>query len=295
MKARRIPFKRKCRYAAEAAAAYLFYGVMCLLPTEMASAIGGGILGFIGPRMGETRIAMKNLDLAFPEKTTEEKKKIVHGMWQNLGRVLAEYPHLRRIAGRIEVVGRENINAARDNNRAAIFFGAHLANWEINAICAKANGLPLHMLYRKPNNPYVDGLVRHARTIGASGYIEKGRAGARAILTAFKNNGVVAMMVDQKLTGGMAVPFFGHDALTAPAVAHFALRSGLPVYPSRVERLAGAKFRVTVYAPMKIVKTGDEQADTRRILLEMNRLLEEWIRERPEQWLWIHKRWPESV
>jgi KDO2-lipid IV(A) lauroyltransferase len=92
----------------------------------------------------------------------------------------------------------------------------------------------------------------------------------------------------------MAVPFFGHDAMTAPAIAHFALKFGMPVYPSRVERIAGTRFRVTVHPPLRIESSGDQEQDTRRILTAMNRQLEDWIRERPEQWLWIHKRWPES-
>jgi KDO2-lipid IV(A) lauroyltransferase len=110
----------------------------------------------------------------------------------------------------------------------------------------------------------------------------------------FRSGGVLALLVDQKLNEGMAVPFFGRDAMTAPAVAHFALKFGMPIYPSRVERLKGARFRVTVYPPMQMTPTGDLEQDTRRVLTDMNRQLEGWIRERPEQWLWIHKRWPES-
>jgi Kdo2-lipid IVA lauroyltransferase/acyltransferase len=273
----------------------MLYGLLRMLSPAMASAIAGGVLGFIGPKMGITRVAKKNLDLAFPEKTAEEKKKIIHGMWQNLGRILGEYPHLRRMTAQTEIAGKDHVDAVRASGKPAIFFSAHLANWEINGVCAQAQGLPLHLVYRKPNNPYVDGLLRHARAIGTAGYIEKGGAGARAIRTALKNDGVVAMMVDQKLTGGIAIPFFGHDAMTAPALAHFALKFRLPVYPARVERLGGTQFRVTVHPPIDTTNTGDEQADTRRILTEMNRLLEDWIRARPEQWLWIHKRWPDSV
>ena len=292
---RALPFTKKFRYAAEAVLAYVIYGILRVMPVEAASAFGGGVLGRIGPRMGLSRVAMKNLDLAFPEKTAEEKNKIVKGMWENLGRVLAEYPHLRRMPGHIEIVGKEHVEAARSSGKPSVFFAGHLANWEINGICSQANGLPLFLVYRKPNNPYVDKLLRQARAMGAGGgYIEKGAAGARAIRSVFKNNGVIAMLVDQKLNEGMAVPFFGHDAMTAPAIAHFALKFGMPVYPSRVERLKGARFRVTVHPPLSFQPTGDQEHDTREILTAMNHYLEEWIRARPEQWLWIHRRWPES-
>lgn len=291
---RPISFLKKCRYAAEAAAAYAVYGFLRLMPLDWASAFSGAIFKLVGPRMGVSRVAMKNLDLAFPEKTVEEKRRIILGMWENLGRVLGEYPHLRRMAKRIEVSGEEHLETVRNSKKPAIFFGGHLANWEVKSISAQAHGLPLNLVYRKPNNPYVDGLLRHARAQQKGGYIEKGRAGARTIRTVLKNNGVIALLIDQKLNAGVPVPFFGHDAMTAPALAHFALKFGLPVYPSRVERLGGARFRITVHPPLEILDTGDEDADTRRILLAMNQLLERWVRERPEQWLWIHKRWPES-
>jgi KDO2-lipid IV(A) lauroyltransferase len=292
---RAIPFSKKCRYASEAAIAYFVYGLFRLMPVDAASAFGGGILKRLGPRMGISRVAMRNLALAFPDKTAAEKHEIVRGMWENLGRVLGEYPHLRRMSGRIELIGKGHVEAVRNSGKPCIFFAGHLANWEINAICAKANGLQLHLVYRKPNNPYVDGILRHARAIGTAGYIEKGISGAHAIRSVIKNNGTVALLADQKLSSGMAIPFFGHDAMTAPALAHFALKFGLPVYPSQVERLTGARFRVTVHPPLAIVPTGNMEEDTRNILTEMNRQLEEWIRAHPEQWLWIHKRWPESL
>ena len=294
--ARVIPFSKKCKYLAEAVLAYVIYGALRVLPLDAASATGGAVLKFIGPRTGVSRVALKNLDLAFPEKTAEEKRKIVVGMWENLGRILAEYPHLHRMAPRIELIGAEYVEAARLSGKPKVFFAGHLGNWEINGICSQAQGLPLHLVYRKPNNPYVDKLLRQARAMGEGGsYIEKGATGARAIRSVFKNNGVIAMLVDQKLNNGVAIPFFGHDAMTAPAIAHFALKFDMPVYPSRVERLKGAHFRVTVFPPLAIAATGDQEADTREILITMNRYLEDWIRARPEQWLWTHKRWPDSI
>ncbi len=290
--AQALPFGKKCRYMAEAVLAYLCYGLFRAMPLDIASAVGGNVMRRVGPRMGISRVAYRNLDLAFPEKPLDEKKRIVAGMWDNLGRVLGEYPHLRRMAGRVEIVGREYAERARDSGKSAIFFGGHIANWEINAISSRSIGLPLFVVYRKPNNPYVDSLLLHARAMDiGGGHIEKGASGARAIRNVFKNNGVLALLVDQKLSEGMAVPFFGHDAMTAPAIAHFALRFGLPVYPCHGERLGGAHFRLTVHPPLDIVPTGDLEADTRKILTDMNRMLEDWIRVRPEQWLWIHKRW----
>jgi KDO2-lipid IV(A) lauroyltransferase len=285
---------QRLRYGLETALAYLVYGLLRAMPLDMASAFGGAVLGVIGPRMGISRVAYKNLSLALPEKTQAEKEKIVRGMWNNLGRVIGEYPHLHRIHGRVETIGRDLVESRPGREAATIFFGAHVGNWEMNAVAAMAEGIPLHVVYRKPNNPWVDGLLVHARRSGAQGHIPKGRSGARAILSHLRGKGALGILIDQKLNEGISVPFFGYDAMTADAVAQFALSLDCPLHGARIERLHGAHFRMTVYPALEIRRTGDRKADALRIMTEANKMIEDWIRARPEQWLWIHKRWPEN-
>lgn len=287
-----MPWGRRLRYGLETALAYFLYGLLRVLPLETASGLCGFVFETVGPRMGISRLAMKNLTRAFPEKSEKEKKTIIRGMWNNLGRVIGEYPHLYRIGRNVELCGLEHTHADMGRNSAVIFAGGHFANWEVNTQPARKNNMPVHLVYRKPNNPWVDGLLRHARDSGGAGHIAKGHAGAREIFSVLKNGGAVALMVDQKLNEGIAVPFFGHDAMTTDAVAKFALHFKCPVHLVRTERLEGAHFRVTIYPRMEIVATGDKQADADRITADINKKLEEWIKERPEQWLWIHKRWP---
>lgn len=286
-----IPWPRRLRYALETVAAYAVYGFFRVLPLETASDFGGFLLSKIGPHMGLSQKAMANIAFAFPEKTAAEHRRILTDMWDNLGRVVGEYPHLHRIWPHVEMAGEAHLVSRK--GQAAIFFAGHLGNWEINTVAARARGVGLTLVYRRPNNPGVDSLLRHARDSGVAGYIAKGPEGGREILSILKKDGAVGMLVDQRMNEGMAIPFFGRDAMTAPAIAHFALRLGCPLYPSRVERLGGAKFRMTVYPALEIEKTGDRDADARRILVQINTLLESWIRERPGQWLWIHRRWPE--
>lgn len=282
------------RYALETAAAYIIYGVFWLLPLEKASDLGGWILSRLGPKIGVSKVALKNISLAFPDKNEEEKQKILFGMWDNLGRVIAEYPHLHRIMRKIEVHGQEHLGAARDSEKPALFFAGHLANWEINAVTAKMAGLPLYLIYRAPNNPWVDSLLCHARNSGAAGHIKKGREGAREIFSLLRKNQSVGFLMDQKLNEGMPIPFFGHDAMTASAIAQFALKFGCPVYPTRVERIEKTHFRVTTFPALEIKKTDNPGEDIKTILKNINQLLETWIRDRPEQWLWLHRRWPEQ-
>jgi KDO2-lipid IV(A) lauroyltransferase len=288
-----MTLRQRLRYALETAAAYTVYGFFRLLPLDMASNTGGWIGRKIGPRLPPTATARQNLAMAFPEKSAEEREKIIIGMWDNLGRTVAEYAHLHHIWERVELQGKELLPAIRDRSRPAIFCGAHMANWEINAIAGKQNGVDISVVYRKPNNPGVDGLLRHARDAGAAAHIRKGREGAREMVAVLKKNGVLGILIDQKLNEGVPIPFFGRDAMTAPAIGHFALKFGCPIYPSRVERLDGCHFKMTLCPPLLVPHTGSSEQDVRAMLLDMNHLLESWIRERPEQWLWIHKRWPD--
>lgn len=212
-------------------------------------------------------------------------------MWDNLGRTAAEYAHLHRIWERVELVGGEWLDRTRESRKAAIFVAGHLANWEINAIAAKKRGVGINLVYRKPNNPGVDGLLRHARDSGAAGHIRKGAGGAKEMLAVLRRGGVLGLLIDQKLNEGIAVPFFGRPAMTAPALAHFAMKFGCPVYPSRIERLDGCRFRMTLYPPLAVPGTGDKEKDVLAMMTDINAQLESWVRERPEQWLWIHRRW----
>ena len=290
---RPLPLKKRLRYALETVGAYVAYGIFAALPPETASDFGGFVLRRLGPRMGVSRTAMKNIARAMPEMTEAQREKILDGMWDNLGRVIGEYPHLKDLADKIEIVGLEHLAASR--GRGSIFFSGHIGNWEICAVGSRREGIDSTLVYRRPNNLGVDGLLTRARGRGgAVGHIAKGPDGAREIISVLKRGGTIGILVDQRHNEGFPIPFFGRDAMTAPAAALFALKFGCPLYPLRVERLKECTFRLTIYPALKAEKTGDTDADVRRLLTEMNGILESWVRERPEQWLWIHKRWPEE-
>jgi KDO2-lipid IV(A) lauroyltransferase len=285
---------RRLRYMAETVLAYVIYYALKCLPLSASSALCGGLLGFIGPHMGISNVARANLAAAFPEKTQGEREKIVRGMWNNLGRVIGEYPHLPELFRRAEYVNPQYMEEAGKAGKPAIFFSAHMANWEILSFAAPASGVDITVVYRRPNNLWVDGLLRRARKEASGTQVEKGPSGASALFKVLRRGGIVGMLVDQKLNEGMAIPFFGRPAMTPTVCAQFALRLGCALYPARMERLEGTRLRLTLHPPMEIAPTGDDAADMRRILTEMNAQIEGWIRERPEQWLWLHKRWPIS-
>ena len=286
--------QRYLSYPLQGLLAHTLFFLVRLLPLSTASNIGGRLGRWIGPKIGVTRRARRNLSLAFPEKTPEQIDLIIAGMWENLGRVLFEYPLLNRIDMKhdVEIVGGEHLDGLRDDGIPGILFGGHFANWEVVPMVPGTRGLSAHNFYRRPNNPYVEKLFMRNHLNGGNEMIPKGPKGARAGLKVLDQGGHLGMYIDQKMNDGIAVPFFGRDAMTAPALAQFALKYDCPVVAGRIERLGGVKFRVTYYPPMKIEKTGDRRADIHRIMTQVNETLEGWVRERPEQWLWLHNRWP---
>ena len=278
--------------------ALVVYSLMRVLSIDMAAALGGWLGRTVGPHIPVSARAVKNLSAAFPEKSPAEIATIVRAMWDNLGRLAAEYPHLGEInvydpEGRVEVSGFEYVDLLRDDGRGGIFFSGHIANWEILSLGATQRGVPLDRVYREANNRLVEWLYQHGRAAVEGALIPKGPAGARVLLRSLKDNRHIAMMVDQKMNDGIPVPFFGRDVMTAPALAELALRYDCPVVPARVERLKGAHFRLLVYPPLELVKTGDRQADVAANMAQVNAILEQWIRDTPEQWLWLHNRWPD--
>lgn len=288
---------RRARYAAETVLAFFFYGLFRILPVAAASATGGFIMSAVGPRMGASRTARRNLLRAFPEKSDAEREEILRGMWDNLGRVIGEYPHLRSIVARIETDNAavlDGLRPATDGGKhPVIFFAAHLANWEVSGIFAAVEGFNINLVYRKPNNPGVDWLLRHARGGHSVGHISKGAAGAREMMATLRSGEALGLLMDQKLTEGIAVPFFGHPARTATAIAQFALKFKCPVIGVQVQRLPGARFKLKLHDPLPLPDTGDHDENVRQFITAINAMMEDWIRERPAEWLWLHKRWPD--
>ena len=281
----------------EAAIAGFAGWVVGLLPLDWASALGGAMGRWIGPRLGITKRARTNLRDAMPGLSEAEAASIIRGMWDNLGRVAFEYPHLRRIEvfatdGRVETSGLEHLDRALAAKRSVIMFSGHIGNWEIAALAGGQYGIDVAQIYRAANNPLIDRMV--ARLRGDQGeLIPKGTVASRRAVAALRRGGHLSLLADQKLNDGIPVPFFGRDAMTAPALALLALRFDCDVLPVRVERLTGARFRLTVHPPLPMPRTGERDADVAALMLAVNRTLEAWIRERPEQWFWLHRRWPD--
>ena len=290
---RRTQWRHRC----EAWGAGLFFGIFGALPIGAASALGGWLASRIGPRLAISRRARRHIATALPALSATQVEAALRGMWDNLGRVAAEYPHLRHIrvfspGSRVEIRGLDHVERAITDGRRMILFSAHLANWEIAALAATQYGIDIAQIYRSANNPLVDAIIRRCR--GAHGeFIPKEAVGRRAV-AALRRGAHLAILVDQKLNEGIPVGFFGRPAMTAPTLAVLALRYRCDVLPARVERLAGAHFRLTIGPRLALPDSGNRNADVATLMAAVNATLEGWIRERPEQWFWLHRRWPDA-
>jgi KDO2-lipid IV(A) lauroyltransferase len=268
-----------------------------LLPIDAASGFGGWLGRAIGPRLGISRRARNNLRWAMPELDDAAIERIVIEMWDNLGRVVGEYPHFVRIAAdesRVEILGADRIEPYRRDGVPSLLFSGHFANWELFPPTCRRAGMRCLQVYRTANNPLVDSLLLRLRGSDAADGLPKGPRGARGAIAALKEGRRVGMLIDQKLNDGIAVPFFGRAAMSPPAAVQLALRHRCALIPVRLERLEGCRFRLTFMAPLVLTETGDRRRDVVAGMISVNRQLEEWIRARPGQWLWLHRRWPDS-
>jgi Kdo2-lipid IVA lauroyltransferase/acyltransferase len=305
--ANRTPFQRWIsRYVGrplETAGLHVVHFLFSSLPIDAASALGGAVARAVGPRLGVTRRARRNLERIFPQMKRAEIERVIREMWDNLGRTAAEMPHLPRIKvfdddpatgpRRVEAHGVEHLDAGRDGDRPVIFFTAHIGNWEIGPLLSIRRGLPLHVVYRSANNPWADRLFLTGRRDVVGGLIPKGAEGARLMLKALQAGEALGMLVDQKMNDGITVPFMGLNAMTAPALAQLALKFDCVVLPAWVERIGGAYYRLSIEPPLKLPRSGDRHADIRALMEAVNARMEAWIRKCPGQWLWLHRRWPD--
>jgi KDO2-lipid IV(A) lauroyltransferase len=279
----------------QAALLYALLGLFRMLPVDWSSWLGSRLLRTIAPLMaGPKRRARRTLAICFPDMDEREREKIIAGMWDNLGRVAGEYPHLTRILddpGRVEIVHRERFEAARAAGRPVVLISAHLANWEIAAHAAGRLAPPVALIYRAPNNRLLDPVIRRLRENPGLRQLRKGSEAAKGSVKILSEGGTLALLVDQRLSSGIPVPFFGRPAMTAPAVAQFAMRFDAVILPAQLCRLGGARFRLVIEEPIEVPRSGDRAADILAVMTRVNETLERWIREHPEQWLWIHRRW----
>ncbi|WP_018390115.1 lipid A biosynthesis lauroyl acyltransferase [Ancylobacter sp. FA202] len=294
------PWTTRLRDAALSTGVWALAGAMRLQTPRFASWAGGFWARKIGPRTSIHRTALKNLRLAYPEKTEAEREAIAIGMWDNLGRMGGEFVHLDRIwqynmwepaKSRIETTGVSNFVAMRIDGKPALVFTAHLANWELPAIAAAAQGLDSAVLFRAPDNSFFADLLFEARSRVMGNLVAASHVAVFELAAVLDQGKHLGILVDQARRGGPTVQFFGQPCSANPTIARLARLYECPVHGVRVIRLPEGRFRIQCTPALNLPRDGNGKIDVDGAMQMITSVVEGWVREHPEQWTWFYKRW----
>jgi KDO2-lipid IV(A) lauroyltransferase len=265
-----------------------------------AARTAAGVLAWCGFRLArrQRRAGLQNLRMAFPEMDDSRREAILRGCFANLGRLLVEFTHFpglskANISKFVVHDGLENYLEGLNRGRGVIFMTAHFGAWELSSFAHALYGYPLKFIVRPIDNSRVENLISSYRTLSGNVPVQR-RSAARDVLRALRENEAVGILFDQNTTRseGVFAEFFGIPAATTPAIALFALRTGAAVVPGfLIWDAALNKHRLRLDAPVEIIDTGNLDQDVLENTKRFNKILEGFIRQYPDQWLWIHRRW----
>jgi Kdo2-lipid IVA lauroyltransferase/acyltransferase len=269
---------------------------------DRTADLGARLMRRLGPRLRGHRVARAQLAMAFPAKSEVEREQILADMWDNLGRVAGEYPHFDRLwdydwatktPGRI-TMDEASIGALtrlRAEGCGALMFAAHLANWEIPALAAPAIGREIALVFRAPRYAAFATALSKAREQEVAAVIPAGPDTQFRIREYLRRNWMVGLLIDQHSDRGIDVEFFGRTCKVNPMIARFARLFDCPIYGARAIRLEGSRFRFELNDPLTPPRDAEGKIDIAGTMQLITTTIEGWVREHPEQWLWIHRRW----
>lgn len=289
---------RRGSATAQMAASVLW--ILRRLHPERTAAIASSIMRVLGPWIPEHRVGRENLSAAFPDKSSAEVEEILRGVWGNYGRACAEIVHMDRICdlatdretnGKIVMDARtiRYLEQARDTS--ALLFTAHLANWEIPASVGRAFGLDIVVPVRRQHLDLIADFLAETRPGATGSYISVDGDAPFKLKSAVDRGACVAFMVDQHFADGIEVGFFGRSCKVSPVLARFARALEWPIMGVRAIRLPDQRLRVEVVGPIEPSRDIDGRIDVARTMQTIMSIVEGWVREHPDQWLWLHRRW----
>lgn len=280
---------KSIRYILEAIILSIIILGLKMMNPLMASNVGAYFGRRFGPKFGSSKVARKNLARAFPKKSDAEREELLVDVWDNLGRVVGEYAHLRNLTDNYCEI--ENIEILEDiakNKQPCLFIGMHQANWEVAAMQLRSiDGLDVGAVYRAPNNPWVEKLLNSLRDYKkGERHFAKSTQGVREMIMHLKEGKQIGLLIDQKYNEGIEANFFGHPAMTSTAYVELAKKFKCPLIPVQMERINGCYFKMTVHPALELDLNKPKEA-----IKETHALIESWLEKRPAEWLWVHKRW----
>ena len=265
-----------------------FFLILKILPYQISSLFCGSLLFLIAPFSKYQKRVMNNLNIAFPQKKEIEKLKISKRFWFNFGQIIGELPHIDKIISskKIITLGHEKIKKG-----PAILIGAHLANWEFLLRIGEMSGRRVGFVYRPINNWILNKLQVSRNSKIDADFFKKGRTAAIGMANKLKKGEVIGLTNDQILREGIMVPFFEIKTPTPQAAALMSLKWNVPIFMVRLERLNLISFQMTIEDEIKLPKNYKNDKAVYELTELISKRIEQWIIEKPEQWLWAHRRW----
>ena len=271
----------------------IFFLIFKIIGLKNSSALGGKLFKIIGPFFRSSDLIHKNIKKAFPNISQDKIIKITNEMWNNYGRIFAEYMFIKkfrqnRSKKNIIIEGQEILNKIRDKGTPVVFVSGHFSNFELMAMQIEKSGINLSTIYRPLNNFFLNHLMEKIRkNFICKKQIKKGMGGMRELIKLHKKNYSTALMIDQRVTEGIKSIFFNHEAFTTTIPAQLVKKFGVSIVPIYIERFEEIKFKMIVYEPIYFTKDSSVKIITNKL----NKILEKMILKKPEQWIWSHNRW----
>ena len=270
-----------------------FFIFFKIIGPKKSSDVSGKIFEIIGPFFRSKKVIRNNIKRALPEIDENNLKNIENSMWNNYGRIFAEYIFLKdfrygKLASEVQIEGKEILNDIKENNKQVIFISGHLSNFELMAMFIEKSGINLSAIYRPLNNIFLNGIMESIRKkYICKNQIKKGLAGLKKLIKLKKKNYSTALMIDQRVSEGILSPLFNEKALTTTIPAQLVKKFNIPIVPVYIERINGLKFKITINQPLSFPQNLTQQ----QITDNLNQILEKFILIKPENWIWSHNRW----
>jgi len=286
------------RYFLEFILVIFFFLVFKIIGLKLSSDLGGIIGKYFGPLFRKKTIAKKNILIAFPNFNEKSINEMIDRMWKNIGRIFGEYIHINKFSiidnskKKIVFTNRDDAEILKKNNKPIVFFSGHFANFELMAKCLQELGFNIGAIYRPLNNIFLNPIMEFIRKKYICPIqIEKGSNGTKKLIKHISNNNPLALMVDQRLSSSIRVPFFDQPATTTITPAQLAIKYDALLVPVFLKRLEKTNFEFFIEEPLITNRTNDYDKDIFNITQIMNIKIEEFIKRDPAHWLWSHDRW----
>jgi len=271
----------------------IFFFLFKILGFKISSAIGGKLFEIIGPIFRSKKLIDTNIKKAVPNINSEDLKKTTRLMWNNYGRIFAEYVFIKsfrngKLNSRISIEGQDILEEIKKLNQQVVFISGHFSNFELMAMHLEKVGIKLTAIYRPLNNIFLNIIMENIRKkYICKNQIKKGIGGMKKIIHLKRQNYSTALMIDQRVSEGIRSNFFNNPALTTTIPAQLVKKFKIPVVPIFIERVNNLNFKITISKPINFT----DNDSIKKITDDLNKVLETMILHKPEQWIWSHNRW----